>query len=180
VSEEIAEFRPLDALEVLISHRVRFIVIGGFGAQLLGAPLITQDLDVCYSRDDENLERLAAALRELHATLRGAPADVPFKLDPKTLKAGNHFTFLTDAGALDILGSPSGARGGYEELLPTAEEVDLDAYRVKVASIDDLITMKRSADRPKDRAVLEELGALRDEIDARAAEERLQRRRKRG
>ena len=143
---------------------------------MLGAPLITQDLDVCYSRDDENLDRLAVALKELHATLRGAPADLPFRLDAKTLKAGNHFTFLTDAGALDILGSPSGARGGYEELLPTAEEIDLGAYRVKVASIDDLILMKRSAGRPKDLLVLEELGALRDEIDARAAEERKKRR----
>ena len=176
MSEGTAEFRPLDALEALISHRVRFIVIGGFGAQLLGAPLITQDLDICYSRDDENLERLAAALQDLHASLRGAPANVPFKPDAKTLKAGNHFTFLTDAGSLDILGSPSGARGGYEELLPASEEVDLDAYRVKVASIDDLIRMKRAADRPKDRAVLEELGALRDEMDIRAAEERKRRR----
>ena len=178
MSERSVEFRPLDALEVLIGQRVRFVVIGGFGAQLLGAPLVTQDLDVCYSRDDENLERLAAALHDLHASLRGAPSGVPFKLDAKTLKAGNHFTFLTDAGALDILGSPSGARGGYEELLPAAVEVALDAYRVKVASIDDLIRMKRAADRPKDRAVLEELGALRDEIDAQAADERKRRRKK--
>jgi len=139
--------------------------------------LITQDLDVCYARDDENLERLAAALRDLHASLRGAPPDIPFRPDTKTLKAGNHFTFATDAGGFDILGSPSGARGGYEELIPTAVDVDLDAYRVKVASIDDLIRMKKAADRPKDRAVLEELGALREEIDARAVEERRRRRR---
>jgi hypothetical protein len=164
---ERREFRPLDALEVLIHHRVRFVIIGGFGAQLLGAPLITQDLDICYARDDENLERMARALEDLHATLRGAPRGLPFRPDAKTLKAGDSFTFLTDAGALDILGSPAGARGGFEELVRTAEEIDFDAYRVKVASIDDLIRMKRHADRPKDRAVLEELGALREEIDAR-------------
>ncbi len=176
MSERRAEFRPLDALEVLIQHRVRFVIIGGFGAQLLGAPLITQDLDICYSRDKGNLERLAAALQDLHATLRGAPPDVPFHPDVPTLKAGNHFTFATDAGALDILGSPSGARRGYEELAPAATEVVLEPYRVKVAAIDDLIRMKEAAGRPKDLAVLEELGALRDEIDARAAEERKRRR----
>ena len=177
MSERTAEFRPLDALEVLIKHRVRFVVIGGFGAQLLGAPLITQDLDICYARDDENLEHLSRALTELNARLRGAPAGLPFSPDAKTLKAGDSFTFATDAGALDILGSPAGARGGFDELLPNAEDVDLDAYRVKVTSIDDLIRMKRHAGRPKDLRVLEELGALRDEIDAQAAEARRRRRR---
>jgi len=34
-----------------------------------------------------------------------------------------------------------------------------------IASIDDLIRMKRSAARPKDRVELEILGALREEIE---------------
>jgi hypothetical protein len=172
------EFRPLDALEVLIQHRVRFVIIGGFAGQLLGAPLITQDLDVCYAGDDDNLERLTRALTDLRATLRGAPDDLPFVPDASTLKAGDAFTFSTDAGALDILGSPAGARGGYDELAPNAVEVELGAYRVQVAAIDDLIRMKRYAGRPKDLAVLEELGALREELDARAAEERKARRKR--
>jgi hypothetical protein len=173
-------FEPLDALEVLVKHRVGFVVIGGFAAQLLGSPLLTQDIDVCYARDDENLERMARALRELEASLRGAPADVPFVLDAKTLRMGDHFTFDTEAGALDILGHPAGARGGYEELEPTAETLDLGTLTVKVASIDDLIRMKRAAGRPKDLAAVEELGALRDEIDERAMAERRRRRQRRG
>ena len=170
-------FEPLDALEVLVKHRVRFVVIGGFAAQLLGSPLLTQDVDVCYARDDENLERMAAALKELGSRLRGAPADVPFVLDAKTLRMGDHFAFDTEAGALDILGHPSGARGGFEELEPAAEIFDLGKFTVKVVSIDDLIRMKRAAGRPKDLAAVEELGALRDEIDERAMEERRRKRR---
>ena len=34
-----------------------------------------------------------------------------------------------------------------------------------VASLDDLMAMKRAAGRPKDRVELEILGALREEID---------------
>jgi hypothetical protein len=169
-------FEPLDALEVLVKHRVRFVVIGGFAAQLLGSPLLTQDVDVCYARDDDNLERMAAALKELGARLRGAPGDVPFVLDTKTLRMRDHFTFDTEAGALDILGHPSGAPGGFEELDPAAETFDLGTFTVKVASIDELIRMKRAAGRPKDLAAVEELGALRDEIDERAMAERRRRR----
>ncbi len=48
---------------------------------------------------------------------------------------------------------------------------DLDGLTVLVASIDDLIRMKRAAGRPKDLIELEVLGALRDELD-QAADER--------
>jgi hypothetical protein len=165
-------YAPLDALEMLVKHRVRFVVIGGYAGQLRGSPSITGDTDVCYARDGENLERMTRALKELHAGLRGAPKDLPFRLDTKTLKAGDHFTFDTDAGALDILGHPSGIPGGYGELERVADELDLGDFTVKVASIDDLIRMKRAAGRPKDLIEVEVLGALRDEIDAQALAER--------
>jgi hypothetical protein len=41
----------------------------------------------------------------------------------------------------------------------------LFGYEVLVASIEDLIRMKRAAGRPKDLLAIEELGALRDELD---------------
>lgn len=178
MSEQPA-FDPLRALEALTDHGVRFVVIGGFAGQLLGSSLVTNDLDVCYSRDDRNLERLTTALRELGARLRGAPEDVPFVLDTKTLKMGNHFTFTTSAGALDVVGAPAGV-GGYEDLAQAAQEVSVGVFTVRVASIDDLIQMKRAAGRPRDLAAVEVLGALRDEIDAQAAEERRARRKASG
>lgn len=44
---------------------------------------------------------------------------------------------------------------------------DILGVRVQVASLDDLIAMKRAAGRPKDRVELEILGALREELDRR-------------
>ena len=163
-----ARFEYIDALEVLAKHGVRFVVIGGIAGNLRGSTTITQDLDVCYARDRQNLVRMARALVELHARLRGAPPDVPFRLDAATLEMGDHFTFMTDVGSLDILGHPSGIPGGYDELERAADEMDLETFRVKVASIDDLIRMKRAAGRPKDLVELELLGGLRDEIDEEA------------
>jgi hypothetical protein len=55
--------------------------------------------------------------------------------------------------------------------------MDIGGVTVKVASIDDLIRMKRAAGRPKDLIELEVLGALRDEIDEQALASRRRNRR---
>jgi len=157
-------FDPIVVLRTLVSHGVRFVLIGGYAAAIRGSPVITGDVDVCYARDDENMERLAAALQQLGATLRGAPPEVLFRLDARTLKAGDHFTFSTSAGPLDCLGTPAGT-DGFADLDASATDEDLDGLVVRVASVDDLIRMKRAAGRPQDKIAVEWLAALRDELE---------------
>lgn len=159
-----APFDPLGALRTLHGHGVLFVVIGGYAAAIRGSPVITGDVDICYARDDENLERLAKALGELGATLRGSPPDLPFQLDAKTLKRGDAFTFNTTVGPLDCVGTPAGT-AGFEDLDAEATDEDLDGLTVRVASIEDLIRMKRAAGRAKDLIALEWLGAVRDELE---------------
>jgi hypothetical protein len=157
-------FDPLAVLRTLLWHEVRFVLIGGYAAAIRGSPVITGDVDICYARDDDNLDRLAAALSGLGATLRGAPSDVPFRPDARTLKTGDHFTFSTKAGPLDCIGAPAGT-DGFADLDASATDEDLDGLVVPVASIDDLIRMKRAAGRPQDLIAVEWLAALRDELD---------------
>ena len=157
-------FDPLEALSVLSRHGVRFVVIGGFAGRLHGSPSVTNDIDICYARDAKNLDALAAALRELEARLRGAPEGLPFSLDARTLAAGDHFTFATRAGNLDVLGTPSGS-GGYRDLVKASDEMDLGGVSARVSSLEDLMRMKRAAGRPKDLIELEILAALKDEIE---------------
>jgi predicted nucleotidyltransferase len=156
-------FEPLAVLRALTEGGVAFVLIGGVAARLHGSPSLTRDVDVCHARDPENLERLARVLRSLHARLRGVDEDVPLLLDARALQAGGSFTFATDLGDVDILAVPAGVEG-YDELIRGAGELDLDGIRVRVASLDDLIRMKRAAGRAKDRAEVEILEALRDEI----------------
>ena len=66
----MSEFDPLGILRRLLDDDVRFVVIGGFAGNLRGSANVTQDLDICYARDDDNLEHLAQALRTLNARLR--------------------------------------------------------------------------------------------------------------
>jgi predicted nucleotidyltransferase len=153
--------RLLEVAEHLERHGVAFVVIGGQAAALHGSPLATFDVDLCYQRTRVNLERLAAALAELHPSLRGAPADLPFRLDAYSLALGANFTFDTDAGPLDLLAWVE-PLGSYEELLPQAERMLLGSLALDVIGLDDLIAIKRHLGRPKDLASLAQLEALRD------------------
>ena len=163
----LADYRPDDVVRLLGRHGVRYVLIGGLAAVTQGASLVTQDVDVCHACDADNFARLADALREVHATLRGADASLPFHLDVRALAKGDSFTFTTDLGAIDLLATPAGTEG-FEDLARTADAFELFGLRVLVASIDDLIRMKRAAGRTKDLLAVEELGALRDELDTRS------------
>lgn len=161
------EFDPALAFRMLNRHAVRYVVIGGLASEFLGAAIGTNDIDVCYERTVANMDRLAIALHGLHATLRvaGVDEDLPFVLDARTLAAGDSFTFRSDAGDLDILGTPSGT-GGFRDLDAGATTYDLgDGLMVRVVSLDDLIRMKEAASRPKDEAHLHVLAALKRAVD---------------
>jgi hypothetical protein len=172
MSEELAglgAFAPTRALLALSDGGVRFVVIGAVAGRILGSPSLTRDLDVCYARERDNLEALAKVLVELHARLRGVDETLGFRLDARTLAARDSFTFVTDLGDLDVLGTPSGTQG-FDDLARDAERIDLDGRTILVASIDDLIRMKRAAGRPKDLVEIEILGALREEAAAYGSE----------
>src|SRR4051794_12383100 len=89
---------------LFLRHGVEFLVIGGQAEILMGGARVTFDTDLCYRRTPENLERLARAVAELNPSLRGAPVDLPFKLDAAALAFGNNYTLNTSLGPLDLLG----------------------------------------------------------------------------
>lgn len=162
--DESAEFDPTAILRVLTAHEVKFVVVGGVSGNLHGSTTLTEDIDIAYARDRVNLERLATALRDMRATLRGAPKTVPFKLDAATLRAGLNFTFSTKFGPLDCIGEAAGGFT-YETLVGGAEVYPLSGMTIVTASLDDLIRMKRAAGRIKDRIEVENLSALREVRD---------------
>lgn len=154
------QLEPL--LAALDRHGVDFVVIGGVAGLAHGSAYPTYDLDVAYGRDQGNLRRLAAALRELEVSLRGAPSGLPFQVDADALEAGANFTFDSPFGMFDILGDVAGIRG-YDELRAEASTEQISGLPVRVASLDHLIAMKTSANRPKDRLMAEEYVVIADE-----------------
>jgi hypothetical protein len=164
------EFDPKPILEALVRHNVDFVLIGGLAGTALGSAYVTYDVDVAYERSRANLERLAAALTELGATLRGAPRERPFLLDAKTLRAGLNFTFDTRFGSLDIFGEPAGAPR-YDELREAASPEATWGLTIWVASLDHLIAMKEAAGRDKDKLHASEYRGISDLLRAPKADE---------
>jgi hypothetical protein len=143
----------------LAERNVDFVVIGGVAAILHGSARDTFDLDVSYATNDANLAALGEVLTSLGARLKGVDDDVPFVADARALRQMEILTMTTDLGELDVLAKPSGAPG-YETLRARADRYELDGSSVLVASIEDLLSMKQAAGRPKDLADVAELETI--------------------
>lgn len=156
----LPDFDPWALIGRLNQEGVDFVVIGGIAAVAHGSAQFTQDLDVCYSTEPENLERLGTALVALGARLRGVAEDVPFVPDGRTLRRTQVLTLDTPFGPFDVLAAPSGFPG-YRILAENAVPTVIREVAFRIASLDDLIAMKRAAGRPKDLIAVEELEAIR-------------------
>ncbi len=146
-------------LSLLLDAEVKFVVIGGFALYARGSSQLTRDLDICYDRSRENIQRLVKAIEPHHAHLRGAPSDLPFLFDAETIWRGLNFTLTTDLGDLDLLGEVQGI-GQYKEAAMRSTRLELFGRSCQVLSLEGLIAAKRAAGRPRDLAVLPELEAL--------------------
>lgn len=143
-------------LKALHQEKVEYVIIGGVAAVLQGFAYVTADLDLCYSREKNNLERLARALAPFKPYPRGAPKELPFHWDASALKSGFTFTLTTDLGDVDILGEVTGL-GGYREALAVSEEMGIFGVSCRVLTLEGLIKAKRAAGRAKDLRLLPEL-----------------------
>ena len=159
---ETPDASPLERFCLLLSDAgVEFMVIGGQAEALMGSPRVTYDVDLCYRRTPENLERLARVLRTLKLTLRGAPADLKFRLDAGALALGSNFTFEVDGEyALDLLAYLEPV-GTYDDLLTGSDTVQMSGRAVRVIGLEDLIRIRRHLGRPKDRESLLQLEAIK-------------------
>jgi hypothetical protein len=148
---------------VLYRGGVKFIVIGGAAGIIHGLARMTQDVDVVYSREEENISRLVATIGSLHPYLRDAPPGLPFRFDEATIRLGMNFTLTTSLGNLDLLGHVTGG-GLYEDILPYTEVQTAFGLPIRCVTLDYLIHLKRAAGRPKDFEMIAELELLLDDV----------------
>jgi acylphosphatase len=151
---------PVQIFEALQRHEVEYLTIGGVAVNVHGHVRNTRDVDVLIEWTEENMERLAAALGDLDATLSGVDAELMDidPRDPDDLFNSGNFTLRTAAGGLDLF-DPSEIPGGrpYEEMRPRAVEAVVQGVRIRAVGFDDLIRLKRESGRARD---LEDVATL--------------------
>lgn len=162
--------RPEPLLAVLDSHRVDFIVVGGYAVAAHGFPRATKDIDICPDPSSENLARLADALSALDAKPLGLddflPGEFELRPDLEGLSAGGNWVLATRYGRLDLMQHLDGlgeGGGGWAELRPKATLRSFLGHQCFFCSYEDLIAMKSAADRAQDRVDVATLRAARHE-----------------
>ncbi|MEX2110745.1 MAG: hypothetical protein WD802_09100 [Gemmatimonadaceae bacterium] len=148
---KIAPFDPERLMRALSRHRVKFVLIGALAARLHGFPRLTADADITPASDRPNLERLAAALKELDAKVytESVPEGLAFDRSAAALGRASMWNLVTSAGRLDIAFVPAGTKG-YEDLAKGAERFEAFGVRFLAASLDDIIRSKEATGRAKD------------------------------
>ena len=158
-------FRPLELLERLNEAEVGYVVVGGLAVGAWGFVRGTDDVDIVPDPNADNLRRLASALEELDGRVVVKDGVLGPGAIRTFLLAGDKTLVRTHIGEVDVLqGLPTIPR--FDHLLLRANRADLGGVPVLVCSLDDLRAMKRSADRPLDRADLEGLEVAHPEADA--------------
>ena len=113
---------------------------------------MTADADITPSRDAENLERLAAALRVLDARVYTdtQPAGLAFDCSAKSLAQSQIWNLVSSAGRIDVVFVPAGT-DGYDDLIEGAVAFEIFGVEVHASGLEDIIRSKEAADRPQDR-----------------------------
>src|SRR5262245_31188520 len=117
-------FDPEQLLHVLNRHGVAYVIVGGIAAVAHGSTLPTEHVDVTPARDGANLDRLAAALREIGVSER-EPNGAEFVCDGAFLAQSTILNLVTDLGDVDLVISLAGFPRGYDDLVGNAVAIDL-------------------------------------------------------
>jgi len=162
-----------ELLQALADAQVAYVLVGGLAVQLHGYMRATLDIDLVLAMDDANLEKFIGVARKFRLQ-----PNIPVPLDVLR-NAGQIDAWHRDKGMLAFSLRESQAGGKvvdilvrpdvpFDRLLVNAITGDLFGRKVMIAAIDDLLEMKRVANRPKDRLDIEALEKIQRGEDPNA------------
>lgn len=158
----------LRIFQALNDNNARYLVVGGVAVVLHGYPRFTADLDLVLALEPENAARALEALGRL-----GFRPRAPVSLSAFAESAQRQGWIKEKGLTVFSLWNPSMPLTEvdlfveepfpFDEAFARGFRVEVDGIRVFVASIDDLIELKRRAGRPKDIEDIRVLEAMKRE-----------------
>jgi predicted nucleotidyltransferase len=148
---------------------VRYVVVGGVAVNLHGHQRFTKDIDLVIELAPDRALKALQALETI-----GFRPNVPVKVTDfanPVIREG----WIRDKGMMVFQMSNDRTRMSvdifvrypldFEELWSRGVKIDLPGTSLRIASIDHLIAMKRSANRPQDLLDIEQLERIRRLLD---------------
>jgi hypothetical protein len=138
MSKDVREF-----IELCLSKKVEFLVVGGYAVAAHGAPRFTEDIDPFIQISEENSHRITDVLRD-------------FGFSPTNISREDFLTprqviqFGRKPNRIDILTAIDGV--SWEEAWASRTEVALGPLKCWVIGKDRLIQNKQASARPQDIA----------------------------
>jgi len=159
----MALFEPL--FKALNDAGVRYVVVGGLAVVLHGHARLTVDVDLVVDLDEGQALRAIDALVGLGLRPRVPvnPRDFADRSIRETWirdRGMQVFSMLDPSNPMRVVDLFVDHPVPFEELWSRSREFELRDTHVRVASIPDLIRLKRMAGRPQDLADIEQLEAI--------------------
>ena len=153
-------------LQAMKDAGVEFVLVGGFAVQLHGFVRSTIDLDIVLAMDDENLSKFIDVAKQFGlAPIIPVPIESlknAAQIDQWHREKGMLAFALREpqvgGSVIDVLVRPEVT---FDTLKKDAVIAQLFGRAVMVASIDNLLVMKRAANRPKDRLDIDALERIK-------------------
>ena len=145
-----------EILQSLSDDQVQYVLVGGLAVQLHGYLRSTFDIDLVLAMNDANLARFITVANR-HGLLPVIPVPIDSLRDASQIEQWHREKGMlafalrepqAGGSAIDVLVRPDVP---FETLMAHAVVGKFFTYQVWIASIDDLLIMKRIANRPKDQ-----------------------------
>jgi hypothetical protein len=138
----------VDLLTEFDARNVRYLIIGGYAVGFHDRPRATKDLDILLGADPGNVRRACDALEAF-----GAPDSIVEGL--RKALDDEIVWFGVPPARVDLLKTANGI--DFERAYERRATTTVETLAVTVVGIDDLIEMKRAADRDQDRVDVKRL-----------------------
>jgi len=137
-----------ELLKCFLSHKVRFLLIGGHAVSFHGYPRFTKDIDIWIERSDENASKIVQALRDFGFDFDG--------LSPEMFTQESRMTQMgCEPNRVDILHTILGVV--FDECYERKVYAHIDGDEIPMISKEDLIKNKKATARPQDLADADQL-----------------------
>ncbi len=147
------EFDSAQLIAILNNYKVKFVIIGGVAAEILGIPIAaTVDLDITPARDTKNLRLLAKVFDRINAALATAEDGGTWfpRIPVENWAQYDVLHLITSFGLLDVVFKPAGAENGYSDLVRHSTQVKIGGFNVHVLNAEHLLKLKYITGRDKD------------------------------